>query len=80
MAAEKKDIELKKATEELQRCKNKIEKGKPKKSDVADSVAAILTASDQNHWHRIKYFEGNVSSSVDTNAMNRESTTDAAAY
>ena len=79
MAAEKKDIELKKAREELHRCKNEIEKGKPKKSDVTDSVAAILTASDQNHWHRIKYFEGNVSSSVDTNAMNRESTTDAAA-
>ena len=46
MAAEKKkkEIKLKKAREELQKCK---------KSDVADSVAAILTASDQNHWHRI---------------------------
>ena len=63
MAAEKKEIELKKAREELQRCKNEIKKGKPKKSDVADSVAAILTASDQNHWHRIKYFQGKVSSS-----------------
>ena len=59
----KKEIELKKAREELQKCNNEIKKGKPKKSDVADSVAAILSASDQNHWHRIKYFEGKVSSS-----------------
>ena len=63
MVAEKNGIELKKAREELQKCKNEIKKGKPKKSYVADSVAAILTASDQNHWHRIKYFEGKVSSS-----------------
>lgn len=79
MAAEKKEIELKKARE-LKKCKDEIEKGKPKNSDVPDSVAGILTASDQTDWHRIKYFEKNVSSSVETNAMNRQSSTDAAAY
>lgn len=80
MAAEKKEIDLKKAREELQKCKDEIKKGKPKNSDVPDSVAGILTASDQTDWHRIKYFEKNVSSSVETNAMNRQSSTDAAAY
>ena len=58
MAAEKKEIERKKARE-LQKCKDEIEKGKPKNSDVPDSVAGILIASDQTDWHRIKYFEKN---------------------
>ena len=80
MAAEKQEIDLKKAREELQKCKDEIKKGKPKNSDVPDSVAGILTASDQTDWHRIKYFKKNVSSSVETNAMNRQSSTDAAAY
>lgn len=80
MAAENTEIDLKKAREELQKCKDEIKKGKPKNSDVPDSVAGILTASDQTDWHRIKYFEKNVSSSVETNAMNRQSSTDAAAY
>ena len=55
----KKEIELEKAREELQKCKDEIKKGKPKNSDVPDSVAGILTASDQTDWHRIKYFEKN---------------------
>ena len=74
---------LKKKKSNLKRrenCRNVREKGKPKNSDVPDSVAGILTASDQTDWHRIKYFEKNVSSSVETNAMNRQSSTDAAAY
>ena len=36
MAAEKKEIELKKARE-LQKCKDETKKGKPKNSDVPDS-------------------------------------------
>lgn len=75
MAAEKKEIELEKAREELHKYKDEIKQGKPKNSDVSDSVAGILTASDQTEWHR-----KNVSSSVETNAMNRQSSTDAAAY
>ena len=55
----KKEIELENAREELQKCKDEIKKGKPKNSDVPDSVAGILTASDQTDWHRIKYFEKN---------------------
>ena len=52
-----------KVIEKLRKCKDEIKKEKPKTSDVADSVDGILTASDKKHWHRIKFFKGNVSSS-----------------
>lgn len=50
-----------KAREHLKACRKKIEQEKPKKSDVASSVASFLHPSNQTDWKRIKYYKGNVS-------------------
>ena len=50
-----------KAREKLEACISEIKKTKPKKSDVASSVASFLFPSSQTDWKRIKYYKGNVS-------------------
>lgn len=44
-------------SEEIEKCKEKIEKEKPKKASVGDLVDGILAPSAKKDWQKIRFFE-----------------------